>query len=952
MVEQSEIIDARITFTDDDQAIAAQLDTFSLADDGHKMLALSAAGRINDIPLQLSGRAGPAQAMVTGKQLATDLNIQWGHLSLEIEGSAAELKSLQGIDARVNLNSLTSRPLLELLGVTMASDGKLSLQGHVVTDDSGLRVDTEGRLKDYRVSLAGHLKQPLALDGVDLDFALEGPSLQETGAAFDLPTLPDVPFAIAGKLSREGSLLALHNTTISAADSRMTLTGSLPEFPGIDDWQMHVAGTNINLALLAPVMGLEAIPDQPYDLSGGLSADDDGVELLDFQLTSGTSNMRLNGVMGQAPTYFGTRLHVEVAGDNIADTAPWIGLQQLPQEAFQVSGDVHLDQQGWHLQAGKLTSNSLTMTLDGVIDKLQDPTQLDAQLRIAAPDLAGTLASYGMQTELPPALPITIAADVSGPLERLALEAGEARLANATARFSGQLGNLRDRDQISLKLALEADNLRSILPVTLPGEIPVPLTLTGRLEVTADAAAISEVTGSIPGSEIDISGNVMLGNREAARAVDAHFGVVGKSSRKLEKLLGVQPILSDQPFTMEANLRGGRDRYQLAPLKIVAGDSDLGGSVQLTTGETPEITITLRSEYLHAPFFLPDLDALEREELAKARATESTETEDFTDELSTAELQERVIGTNPLQLEWLNTVNGSLDYSAGTIFFKEGVSSKADLNMTIKDGVLAVDHLDWDGTFTSGISTLTVDASRKPYTFDMKVNGERLPLLWLLAGTPDHRGESMYKAMLKSTGNSPQEIAANLNGAVAFRGEGGRINNSGLDLVLGDFFGELLDLLNPTSETRSYTRVACNAGALVVEDGVIDATPGFVLRTEKLDLLSTGTINLKNERVNMAFSTRTRKGLGLSAGRALTSYVKLGGTLANPRLILDPAGAAVSGGAAVATGGLSILAGSMWDRWIATSGDPCKRLIKAARNDPKRDYRSLLRGATLPAPRT
>ena len=84
----------------------------------------------------------------------------------------------------------------------------------------------------------------------------------------------------------------------------------------------------------------------------------------------------------------------------------------------------------------------------------------------------------------------------------------------------------------------------------------------------------------------------------------------------------------------------------------------------------------------------------------------------------------------------------------------------------------------------------------------------------------------------------------------------------------------------------------------------------------------------------------------------LTRYVKLGGTLANPRLILDPAGAAVSGGAAVATGGLSILAGSMWDRWIATSGDPCKRLIKAARNDPKRDYRSLLREATLPAPRT
>ena len=114
------------------------------------------------------------------------------------------------------------------------------------------------------------------------------------------------------------------------------------------------------------------------------------------------------------------------------------------------------------------------------------------------------------------------------------------------------------------------------------------------------------------------------------------------------------------------------------------------------------------------------------------------------------------------------------------------------------------------------------------------------------------------------------------------------------------------------------------------------------MRTDKTDVLSAGTIDLGNETLNMAFSTRSRKGVGISAGKAVTPYVKLGGTLANPHLTLDPAGVALSGGAAFTTAGLSILAQGLWDRWVASGGDPCKRLIDKAGSDKKRDYKALL----------
>jgi hypothetical protein len=64
-------------------------------------------------------------------------------------------------------------------------------------------------------------------------------------------------------------------------------------------------------------------------------------------------------------------------------------------------------------------------------------------------------------------------------------------------------------------------------------------------------------------------------------------------------------------------------------------------------------------------------------------------------------------------------------------------------------------------------------------------------------------------------------------------------------------------------------------------------------------------------------------------------------------MALDAKGAAVSGSAALATAGWSILAESMWDRWVATAGDPCKRLLKKARKDKAREYETLLHGVNL-----
>ena len=51
------------------------------------------------------------------------------------------------------------------------------------------------------------------------------------------------------------------------------------------------------------------------------------------------------------------------------------------------------------------------------------------------------------------------------------------------------------------------------------------------------------------------------------------------------------------------------------------------------------------------------------------------------------------------------------------------------------------------------------------------------------------------------------------------------------------------------------------------------------------------------------------------------------GTLAAPRLAVDAKGTLITGGAAVATGGLSLLARATWDR-LVRSKTPCETAAK------------------------
>ncbi len=135
--------------------------------------------------------------------------------------------------------------------------------------------------------------------------------------------------------------------------------------------------------------------------------------------------------------------------------------------------------------------------------------------------------------------------------------------------------------------------------------------------------------------------------------------------------------------------------------------------------------------------------------------------------------------------------------------------------------------------------------------------------------------------------------------------------------------------MNPFAKEEPYTEIVCLAVLLKVQEGKLTTNPAIVIQTDKMNIASMGEIDLVTEKLDLNFRTASRGRIGLSAGQVINPYIKIAGTMASPKLTLDTKGTLVSGGAAVATLGLSILAKSAWDRAFR-SEDPCGDAISEA----------------------
>ena len=102
------------------------------------------------------------------------------------------------------------------------------------------------------------------------------------------------------------------------------------------------------------------------------------------------------------------------------------------------------------------------------------------------------------------------------------------------------------------------------------------------------------------------------------------------------------------------------------------------------------------------------------------------------------------------------------------------------------------------------------------------------------------------------------------------------------------------------------------------------------MRTDELNVLGTGTLNLGTGDIDFQFRAAQRSGLGISALGIADRLIRITGTPWQPQVAADPKGLLIFGGGALATGGATLLLDNLFKR-LASSGDICDAVRKQTR---------------------
>jgi hypothetical protein len=183
---------------------------------------------------------------------------------------------------------------------------------------------------------------------------------------------------------------------------------------------------------------------------------------------------------------------------------------------------------------------------------------------------------------------------------------------------------------------------------------------------------------------------------------------------------------------------------------------------------------------------------------------------------------------------------------------------------------------------------------------------------------------------LESTGSDLRALLGNANGVFFLNSRGGRFaSNKSMHAIYGDMLDEILTTINPFRQSDPYTSFTCVVVPMEIVNGVVSGAPSMLVSTDKVHMALKSVVDLKSEGIEINIRTTPKKGIGISAGELVNPYIKVIGTLAAPRMAVDEKGVLLTGGAAVATGGLTLLARAAWDR-ATRSSDRCAKISEQA----------------------
>lgn len=406
------------------------------------------------------------------------------------------------------------------------------------------------------------------------------------------------------------------------------------------------------------------------------------------------------------------------------------------------------------------------------------------------------------------------------------------------------------------------------------------------------------------------------------------------------------PFSAEQvlPFTLQAQLRALPESVSVSGLQLVAPTNQLNADVELSLGEPLGISGQLEAQQLFVPLAPPAAQSpAESEPAAEAQVEAEAIEEAAVPPLFSAE---------PLDWSWLQQLEVDFNAHAERLLVQAAEFTNLQVRVLLQDGVLAIKPLSGEygqGGFGGEIRVAAREKNVADVSVTYSMRGVTLEEFGIMPPDELQGGALDASLRLVSRGASAADLAGALNGQLALEIGATTLANNLLDLAGSDLLLEALNRLNPFRQQDPQTLLQCGVLHFVIEDGVMSNKDKLVVETGKMRIEGQATIDLSSEDLDMSFTPRAKGGFGVGMGN-LVKFVKLGGTLRSPAMEMDAAGLLQSGaavGAALSTGGVSLLAEGLARRALGDSGCAQQAVERVLEQDGETDQQS---ESTLPPP--
>ncbi len=404
---------------------------------------------------------------------------------------------------------------------------------------------------------------------------------------------------------------------------------------------------------------------------------------------------------------------------------------------------------------------------------------------------------------------------------------------------------------------------------------------TGSLEAFAKPSPAWPVnlTLSTAYSALTLDGSV--DDPLAGRGMTLNFSLKGNDLAGLSRFLGESPRLKG-PFDFSGQIRDiGSKAYSISNLKIVQGESNLSGSIELNlAGKRPMAKASL-----------------------EARKLDLRHIQFGPDKKKTLTPEGKVFPNEPLSFQALTKADTEMRFRAAEVRLQELSLSSLDIDMVIKDGQLDVRTLKAGLGRGSINGKLIVKPQGKTALVTLIMKLSTVDIKYLATAVKAVKGvEGNFDADLdiRARGGSVAGLIGGSSGKAFFLMGRGRVDNKYIELLGGDLGSGLFRLLNPFEKEKPYTSISCFVGAFNIKNGLARAGT-LVLNTQYMVVVGEGDIDLRTERLNLFLKPVPKEGVGASmigklgmSVSELTRPLKMGGTLARPRLTIDPTQTAIA----------------------------------------------------------